>query len=91
MSELLRGDSLGQKIKKSQCKRICKELDRLMEQIHPLISKEDSQKTKREKSLELYHELFWEIKVFEMTNENEFDHEVALGFEKAIMEKCVEK
>jgi hypothetical protein len=87
MAELKKGYELGKKIEKAECTRISKEWSKLEKQVFPLISKKDADKTEEEKRLELYHELFWESKVFETTNATELDNKLADGFKKAILEK----
>ncbi len=91
MAELKKGHELGKKVGKSECDRIVKEWNKLEKQVFPLISKNDKDKTKEEKRLELYHELFWESKVFETTEATELDNRLADGFKKAILEKCTKK
>jgi len=91
MSEFSKGYDLGKKVEEDQCERICQEWNKLEQQVLPLISKKDSQKTKREKELESDYELFWENKVFQKTSEKEVSDKVAEGFKKAILEKCAEK
>jgi hypothetical protein len=87
MAEFKKGYDLGKKIEKDECDRISKEWSKLEKEVFPLISKKDSNKTEKEKQLELYHELFWEFKVFETTNVTELDDKLADGFKKAILEK----
>jgi hypothetical protein len=87
MAEVKKGYELGKKIEKAECVRISKEWDKLDKQVFPLTTKKEKDKTEQEKKLELYHELFWESKVFETTDATELDNNLAGGFKKAILEK----
>jgi hypothetical protein len=91
VSEVLesqKGYDLGKKVKEDECKRICQEWNKLEKQVLPLQGKKDSQKTNEERKLEHDYEIFWEHKTLKKTNEKEVSHRLAVGFKKAILEKC---